>query len=62
MSDFRDHHKIPNHIPPPQGNVLPHKLFSYIVDMMAYSMGAQKRNELMKELEEYKQGLPFDMR
>ena len=62
MSDFRSFHKIPDIIKPPQGSVLPHKLFSYILELMAYSMGREKRDEIAKELEDYKQGLPFDMR
>jgi hypothetical protein len=62
MNDFRSFHKIPDVIKPPQGNGLPHKLFSYILELMSYSMGQEKRDEIFKELEEYKKGLPFDMR
>lgn len=62
MSDFCMHHNIHQSIPAPQGNMLPHNLFSYIVNLMAHSMGQDKVNELKKELDEYKQGLPFDLR
>jgi hypothetical protein len=62
MSDFITHHNLPKDIPTPNGNLLPHKLFSYILDLMAHSMGIEKRASLLKELEEYKLGLPFDLR
>jgi hypothetical protein len=62
MNDFQKFHNIPDDVPPPQGNMMPHKLLSYIVDLMAYSMGEEKRNDLMRELNEYKEGLPFDLR
>ena len=62
MNDFKSFHKIPDVIKPPQGNTLPHKLFSYILDLMCYSMGQEKRESILKELDQYKQGLPFDMR
>lgn len=62
LNQFAQHHKVPENVKPPQGSVMPHKLFSYILDLMAYSMGDETRNNLIKELEEYKQGLPFDLR
>lgn len=62
MNDFRTFHNVPEVIKPPQGSVLPHKLLSYILELMSYSMGQKKRDEICKELEDYKQGLPFDMR
>lgn len=61
MSDFCQFHNLPK-IKAPQGSVLPHKLFSYILDLMVSSMGEEKREEVMKELKEYKMGLPFDLR
>lgn len=62
IKDFIEFHKLPDTIPPPQGNMLPHKLLSYIADLMAFSMGPKKRDDLIIELEEYKEGLPFDLR
>lgn len=62
MNDFINYHNLPKDIPPPQGHSLPHKLFSYIIDLMSHSMGKEKREELIKELEDYKLGLPFDIR
>lgn len=62
LNDFIHHHNLPKDIPVPNGCALPHKIFSYIVDILAHSMGEEKRNQLIKELEDYKLGLPFDLR
>lgn len=62
LNQFAQHHKIPENINPPQGSVMPHKLFSYILDLMAHSMGDETRKTILSELEEYKRGLPFDLR
>lgn len=62
MSDFIAFHKLPKDIPVPQGHIMPHKLLSYILDLMAHSMGDEKREQLVNELNDYKQGLPFDLR
>ena len=62
LSDFKKFHNIPDNIPPPQGNMMIHKLLSYILDVMAFSMGQEKRNALLVELNDYKEGLPFDLR
>ncbi len=62
MNDFSKHHNLPDNIPPPQGSMLPHKLLSYILDLMTHSMGENKRNEILLELKDYKEGLPFDLR
>lgn len=62
MNDFRTHHNIEDTIPPPSAGVLIHVVFSYIASLMAQSMGQEKYDALVKECEEYKQGLPFDVR
>jgi hypothetical protein len=62
LSDFKKFHNIPDNIQPPQGNMMPHKLLSYILDVMASSMGQDTRKALIAELDEYKKGLPFDLR
>jgi len=62
MSDFMAHHNISEFPNPPNGTMLPYKLMSYILDVMTRSMGEEKRNELLRELKEYKEGLPFDLR
>ena len=61
MNDFINHHKIPK-IESPQGSVLPYKLFSYILEIMAHSMGEDRRRKLLSDLDEYKNELPFDLR
>lgn len=62
MNDFIKHHNLPGDIAKPQGSMMPHKIFSYIVELMAHSMGEEKRKELIVELNDYKNGLPFDLR
>ena len=62
VSDFKKYHNLPDNIPPPQGNMSPHKLMSYIAELMSHSMGEEKRKSLMEELKIYKQDLPFDLR
>lgn len=56
------HHGIPQNLPMPTGVMLPHNLLSHIIDLMSRSMGEQKRKTLIEDLEEYKLGLPFDLR
>lgn len=60
MSDFVDHHNL-NDMKLPKREISPHELFTFILDLMASSMGNQKREEIIKELEEYKLGLPSDL-
>lgn len=62
MSDFRKYHNIEETAPPPSQGVLIHAVFSYIADLMSRSMGIEAHQALVKELQEYKQGLPFDVR
>lgn len=62
LNDFCSHHNISSGSLAPSGNMLPHKLFSYILDIMTLSMGEEKRKDLLRELEDYKEGLPFDLR
>ena len=62
VKSFIEHHNLPKDIPAPSGSMLPHKLFSYIADVMAHSMGEDKRNSILYDLEEYKMDLPFDIR
>jgi hypothetical protein len=62
MHDFISHHKLPSNLELPHGAMRMNKVFSCILDVMAHSMGEETRKNLIKELEEYKQGLPFDLR
>ena len=58
LSEFRRHHNLPEDlIPPPQtGQTTPEALAS-IVDHLLWSMGMSKRDEIIKEVEEYIDGL-----
>lgn len=62
LSDFCMHHRISQKLAFPNETMLPHDFLSYILDIMARSMGEDKRLALIYELEEYKKGLPFDLR
>lgn len=62
MHDFIEYHKITKDLPFPTTGLIMHKSMSYILDIMVHSMGDQKREEILKELEEYKSSLPFDLR
>lgn len=62
IEDFMNHHSIPNTISKPKGNLMPYKLFSFIIDIMAHSMGSEKRKAILEELQAYKMDLPFDLR
>jgi len=62
MSDFIEHNKLPSDLPLPQGNMSLPVAMSCILDVISYSMGKEKRDLILQELEEYKAGLPFDLR
>lgn len=62
MHDFIEYHKIPQDLPLPTTGLIMNISMSYILDIMVHSMGDQKREEVLKELEEYKSSLPFDLR
>jgi hypothetical protein len=50
---FIEHHNLP-YLPLPEGSLLMHLCMSRIFDCMLYSMGMEKRDEFIKDLEEYK--------
>lgn len=54
FSDFCNHHGLPENMPKPEPGLLMHLSLSRILDMMAYSMGNDKREAIIKEIEEYK--------
>lgn len=62
IDDFINHHGLHSNIAKPQGNMMPHKLLSFIADIMSHSMGPEKRSSILQELESYKMDLPFDLR
>lgn len=62
MQDFISHHNLPKHLTIPAGNMHISDVFSYILDIMAHSMGDEKRKNLIKELEEYNPSLPSENR
>jgi hypothetical protein len=53
MHDFIAHHNLPKDLPLPQGNLKMNVCFSRILDVMIHSMGEEKREAILKELNEY---------
>lgn len=62
VNDFISHHKLPQGLQMPSGNLKLHLALSLILDVMVRSMGEAKRDEIIQELEEYKLGLPREDR
>ena len=57
LRDFIEYHNIPKDIPLPIPGLLIHMSLSRIFDAIAYSMGKDKRDQILIELEEYKKNL-----
>lgn len=57
MNDFIIHNDLPKDLPLPKGNMSLDCALSLILDIIVRSMGDQKRDEIIKELEEYKESL-----
>lgn len=55
--DFIDHHGLSPCVVNWEVNGI-HLVFSKFIDLMARSMGDEKRKEILKELDEYKMSLP----
>jgi hypothetical protein len=62
LSDFIDFHNLPKDLPMPEGALRLEVCMSRVLDIMLHSMGNEKREKILKELELYKEGLPFDLR
>jgi hypothetical protein len=58
LHDFIAHHNLSQDLEKPQGNMKIHKALSCVLDIMSHSMGEEKRDNLLKELDQYIQGLP----
>lgn len=53
LHDFIDHHKLCKDLPKPEPGLLIHLSMSRIFDVMLHSMGEEKRNNILKEVEDY---------
>jgi hypothetical protein len=59
LQDFIEHHNLSKNIPLPSSHMLIHLALSRIFDVMLYSMGEEKRRNIIKELEEYKLSIKY---
>lgn len=58
LNDFINHHKLSKNLPVPSNGITNHEALSRIFDIMIHSMGDEKRQEILKDLEEYNKGIP----
>lgn len=58
MKDFVDHHNLHPHVVRIEGNMHLSQALSQIIDVMARSMGEERRKEILKELDEYNMSIP----
>lgn len=57
LKEFINHHKLPNDLPIPEKGLFLEESLARIFNVMLYSMGEQKREELLKDSEEYLRSL-----
>ena len=57
FKEFCEHHGLPENMPVPEPSLKMHLSLSRIIDMMAHSMGEEKRAKILQEVEEYKANL-----
>lgn len=57
LDDFIKHHNLPD-LPKPQPNNTVDDALSKIFDIILHSLGDEKRDAILKEVEEYCQSIP----
>lgn len=62
LHDFIEHHKLSSDLPLPIPGLTTHEALSRIFDVMLHSMGEEKRQETLKNLDEYSMGIPAHFR
>lgn len=58
LDEFKLYHKLSQELPVPTYSLPLHESLSRIFDIMLHSMGEEKRNEILIELDEYAKSLP----
>jgi hypothetical protein len=58
LNDFIEHHNLPKDLPMPCAGLTTHEALSRIFDVILYSLGEEKRQEILSNLNEYKMGIP----
>ncbi len=62
LDEFIEHHHLPKDVARPNTADLVHCALSKIFNIMALSMGPEKRQEVLKDLQEYSMTLPAYIR
>jgi hypothetical protein len=62
LQEFIEHHKLPKDLQLPEKAEKLHIGMSKIFDVMLHSMGPEKRNEILIDLDKYKMSLPAHFR
>lgn len=60
LKEFISYHNLPNDLPVPEMGLFLHVSLARIFNIMIMSMGEEKRNEVLKEAEEYLHSLNSD--
>ena len=58
IQEFIVHHNLPINLPVPIAGVSTHVALSRIFDIMLYSMGEEKREAVLRNLDEYNMSVP----
>lgn len=62
LEEFIEYHKLPEILPLPEAKEATHMAMIKIFDIILYSMGEEKRQELIKEALDYYHDLPIAVR
>ncbi len=62
LSDFIEYHELDKSLELPNSKDLPHVMLSKILDIMLQTMDEEKRQEILKDTQEYNMSLPAYIR
>lgn len=62
LKQFIEHHKLPEDLPIPTAGMKPEEALSRIFDVMLFTFGKEKRDAVLKDVEEYCNSLPPSLR
>ena len=62
IQEFIVHHNLPTNLPVPVAGVHNHVALSRIFDIMLHSMGQEKREAVLRDLDEYNMSVPACLR
>ena len=62
LKEFVEHHDLPKDLPVPEMYIPMHKSLSRIFDIIIHSMGDEKRQKILDDLDKYKMDMPSHFR